>query len=548
MTADIIFINGEVVTVDHNNRVVEGVAIKDNRIIAVGSNSEVQEYSSDETTIIDLNGKTLLPGFIDAHLHLTIYGTNLLGVSCIAPHIQSLHDLFSDIRKKALKTPKGQWIRAWGFNESKLKEKRYPTKEELDEVSSDHPIVIIRTCNHTSIANSKALEIANITESSNDPEGGIIERNQDGSLSGKLIENAHMQLFDHASYNEEELRIGMRLASEEFLQAGVTSIHDAGAYGEGSETLRIMQQAVNSNDIKVRVFALVGSLTNSHDFVYKMLEAGPISGLGDDWFRIGPAKLFTDGSSVGPTIATRAPYSHAHNDYGIIYYSQEELNRILGDAHKKGFQITAHAQGDRAIEMLLNCIEKALIEHPRKDHRHRIEHAGIAPLDLQERMKKLGVVITPNPVFMYVNGDKYLEYYGDRVDVMYPARDYIDQGIIAAFGSDAPVTFLDPLLGIHAAVNRKTLKGQSVGENQCIGIMEAIRAYTWNGAYASFEENSKGSIEVGKLADLVVLNESILQVDKTTIKDVKLELTMVDGKVLYDPRQITKRHKEHQEI
>ncbi|WP_019413075.1 amidohydrolase [Paenisporosarcina sp. TG20] len=541
MKADLVFINGEVVTVDHRNRVVEGVAIKDNRIIAVGSNTEVQQFSSTDTVIIDLGGKSLLPGFIDAHLHLTIYGTNLLGVSCIEPHIQSLEDIFIDLRKKVQQTPKGQWVRAWGFNELKLKENRYPTKEELDEISTDHPIVIIRTCNHSSIANRKALEIANITQNSSNPEGGILERNQDGSLTGKLIENAHMNFFEYASYNQEELRAGMKLASEKFIEAGLTSIHDAGAYGEGSETLRIMQQAINSNEIQVRVYAIVGSLTNSHEFVHKMLEAGPITGLGDDRFRIGPAKVFADGSSVGPTIATREPYSHTSNDYGIIYYNQDELNRILGDAHKKGFQITAHAQGDRAVEMLLDCIEKALIEHPRENHRHRIEHGGIAPLDLQKRIKDLGVVIVPNPVFMYVNGDKYREYYGDRVDVMYPARDYIDQGIIAAFGSDAPITFLNPLLGIHAAVNRKSLTGQSVGANQCIGILEAIRAYTWNGAYASFEENSKGSIEVGKLADFVVLNDSILKVDKEKIKDVKVELTMVDGKVLYDSKNLMKR-------
>lgn len=543
MKADFVFINGEVVTVDQNNRIVESVAVKENKIIAVGSNKEVQKYITEGTSIIDLNGKSLLPGFIDAHLHLTIYGTNLLGVSCIAPHIQSLKDIFIDLHKQVKKVPKGQWVRAWGFNETKLKENRYPTKEELDEISTEHPIVIIRTCNHTSIANSKALEIAGITERMENPEGGIIERNQNGSLTGKLIENAHMKLFEYASYSNEEIRSGMKLASEEFIRAGVTSVHDAGAYGDGSETLRIMQQAVHSNEINVRIFALIGSLTNSHDFVEKMVKAGPITGLGNDFFKIGPAKLFTDGSSVGPTIATREPYSHNPNDYGIIYYSQDELNRILGEAHKKGFQITAHAQGDRAIEMVLDCIETALSEHPRKDHRHRIEHAGIASPDLQERMKKLGVVVIPNPAFIYVNGDKYLEFYGERVNNMYPTRDYIDKDIIAAFASDAPVTFLDPLLGIHAAVNRRSWKGQSVGESQCIDIMEAIRAYTWNGAYASFEENKKGSIEVGKLADLVVLNDSILKANKTEIKDVKVDLTMINGNVLHDPKQLSQKGK-----
>nr|WP_263326661.1 amidohydrolase [Neobacillus sp. Marseille-Q6967] len=543
MRADIVFMNGEVITVDSHNRVVEAVAVKENKIIGVGFNKEIQPFIGEETKIIDLHGKTLMPGFIDAHLHLTIYGTNLLGVSCIAPHIQSINDIFTDLRKKAKETPKGQWVRAWGFNESLLKENRFPTKEELDDISFDHPIVVIRTCNHTSIANTKALELAGITENTLDPEGGIIERYTDGSLTGKLIENAHMQLFEVASYTNEELRKGMKLASDEFIKAGITSVHDAGAYGEGSETLRIMQKAIKSYDIRVRVYAIIGSLTNSHDFVKKIVEAGPITGLGDDRFRIGPAKIFTDGSSTGPTIATREPYTHDSNNYGITYYSQAEIDRILGEAHKKGFQITAHAQGDKAIEMVLDCIEKALKENPRDHHRHRIEHAGIASPDLQVRMKNLGVVIIPNPVFMYVNGDKYLEYYGDRVEVMYPACDYIDLGILAAFGSDAPVTFVNPLLGIHAAVNRETMTGRAVGKKQCIGILDAIRAYTWNGAYSSFEENIKGSIEVGKLADLVVLDDGILHVGPQKIKEINVELTMVNGEVLFDPKHLVQHNK-----
>jgi len=478
-----------------------------------------------------------MPGIIDAHIHLTIYGTNLLGVSCIEPHIQSLEDLFIDLRKKVQETPKGQWVRAWGFKESNLKENRYPTRKELDEISKDHPIVIIRTCNHTSYVNSKALEIAKIDENTPDPEGGIIEKNKDGSLTGRMIENAHMQVFQYASYSNEEIRKGMQLASDEFIKAGITSIHEAGGYGDGAEIIRIMQQAINGGEVKVRVYAMIGSLTNSHEFVEKMVKAGPITGLGNEYFKIGPAKLFTDGSSVGPTIATREGYTHNPDDRGIIYYSQDELNRILGQAHEKGFQLTAHAQGDRAIEMLLDCYELALTKHPREDHRHRIEHAGISSPDLQERMKKLGVVVTPNPVFMYANGDKYLEYYGERVDYMYAARDFIDKEIVAAFGSDAPVTYLDPLLGIHASVNRESNEGQPVGKNQCIEIMEAIRAYTWNGAYASFDEDIKGSIEPGKLADLVVLNSSILKEEKNRIKEMKVEMTMIDGEILYSLNQ-----------
>ncbi|MED4018517.1 amidohydrolase [Sutcliffiella cohnii] len=534
MKADLAFINGEVITVDEQNRVVECVAVKGNQIISTGTYNEIKHTITKDTQIIDLEGKSLLPGFIDAHVHFTIYGTNLLGVDCDSSNIHSIQDLLEAIEKKCEETPKGQWVRATGFNEYNMAEQRYPTRDELDRISKEHPIIIIRTCNHFSFVNSKALEVANIDETTKDPNGGIFERHPNGKLTGKLIENAHMQILEFANYTPQEIRKGLQLASKEFIKAGITSVHDAGAYGDGADTFRVMQEAVNAKDINVRIYAFVCSLTNSHLFVKKMSESGAITGLGNKWFKIGPAKLFTDGASVGPTIATRESYTHDPNNFGLLYYSQEELNEILGNAHAKGFQLTAHAQGDLAIEMLLDCFEKALKEHPRENHRHRIEHAGIASPDLQRRMKELGVVPIPNPAFIHVNGEKYREYYGDRVNVMYPCRDYIDHDIIAAYGSDAPVIAVDPLLGIHAAVNRQAWNGQPVGEQQKVNVLDAIRGYTINGAYASFEENLKGSIEVGKLADFVMLNDSILEYDKENIKDLQVILTVVDGEILYD--------------
>jgi predicted amidohydrolase YtcJ len=264
-----------------------------------------------------------------------------------------------------------------------------------------------------------------------------------------------------------------------------------------------------------------------------MIKAGISTGLGDEKFKIGPAKVFTDGSSSGPTAAMREPYTDNSEYSGIIYFSQEELNRILGEAHKKGFQITAHAQGDRAIEMMLNCIEEALKKHPRKNHRHRIEHAGITMPDLVERMRQLEVIPIPNPAFFLEYGDGYIKSSGERVNYMYPVRDFIDKGIIAAGGSDSPVTSFNPLLGIHGAVNRKSSTGQDVGGNQRIGVLEAIKLFTWNGAYASFEENIKGSIEIGKLADLVVLNGAILDVPTDQIKDMQVDYTIIGGKVVF---------------
>jgi predicted amidohydrolase YtcJ len=531
MKADVVFVNGEVITVDQENKVVQAVAVRGNRIVAVGSNQDVLGFIGEGTEVIDLQGKTLLPGFIDAHLHLVLYGLHQLAISCKQDHLHSIDDILAEIRNKAAETPKGEWVRCWGFNEIKVREKRYPTIEELDAITTDHPIFISRACGHICMVNSKALELAGIKEDTPDPAGGVIERDPKGKLTGRLIEAANMNMVDVAKYSEEELKRAMKIASDHFLAAGITSVHEAGTFGP--DTFRLMQQAVQARDIRVRVYAMICSLNNSHDFVDKMVKAGVLTGTGDDRFKIGPAKLFIDGSSSGPTIATRQPYTSNPNNSGILYYSEEEIYQILGDAHKKGYQITVHAQGDRAIEMYLNCVAKALEEAPRENHRHRIEHAGISMPDLQKRMKELGIIPIPNPPFPYEYGEIYVDNYGERVNYMYPVRDFIDEGIIAAGGSDAPVTDYNPLLGIHVAVNRKSQSGLSIGKNQSVSVLEAIKLYTWNGAYASFEENIKGSIEVGKLADLVVLNDSILNIDQTKIKEVKVELTMVDGEILY---------------
>ncbi|PIC77057.1 amidohydrolase [Sporosarcina sp. P19] len=534
MHADIVFTNGEVITVDKNSSIMEAVAIKNHTIISVGQIDVVSKFIGENTRVIDLEGKSLLPGFIDPHLHLTIYGTNLLGINCVSLEIDSLEILYEEMKKRAAQTPRGEWIRVTGFNEQTVMEKRFPTIQELDAISTEHPIVIIRVCNHTSIANSKALELAGFTKESENPVGGEIERDSNGEFTGKMIENAHMQLFTIADYSAEEIVKGLKLASQIFVESGITSLHDAGSYGWGPDILKLMKKSIDSGDVKNRVYALIGSLTDSESFVRHMIDEGVVTGDGDEWFKIGPAKLFTDGSSTGPTLATREPYQSDPTDTGILYYDQERMNEVLGEAHSKGYQITAHAQGDRAIEMVLNCIEEALAKHPRTDHRHRIEHAGIASIDLQERMKELGVVVIPNPAFMYVNGDAYLEYYGDRVNVMYPAKDYLAKGIPFAFASDTPVVDHNPLLGIHAAVNRKTVSGQDAGICQRVTVLDAIKAYTYMGAYASFDETQKGSIEVGKLADLVVLDQSILSAEIASLKEIKVEMTMIDGRIEYE--------------
>ncbi|MGG0892322.1 amidohydrolase [Cytobacillus horneckiae] len=532
MNATVVFQNGEIVTIDKEETICQSVAIMENKIVAVGSNEEVSPWIGPATKVIDLKGKSLLPGFIDAHLHFVLYGVFQMNISCKDPGMQSLDAILTALQKRADATPRGQWIRAWGFNEAFVEEQRYPTREELDAVSTEHPIVISRTCSHIGIVNSKALELAHITDESVNPPGGLIERNEDGSLSGRLIENAYMQFNEVSGYTNKELEKAMLVAQQHFIEKGITSVHDAGTFDE--ESFRLMQLASQNGDLKIRIYAMISSLNDCKQFTLNMMKAGIVTGTGNDFFKVGPAKLFTDGSSTGPTIATRESYSSNPNDYGILYYTEDEIYDVLGEAHRKGYQITVHAQGDKAIELYLNVVERAINEYPRNNHRHRIEHAGISASDLQERMKNLGVIPIPNPPFPYEFGESYIHNYGERIHYMYPARDFLDLGIPCAAGSDAPVTTYNPMIGIHTAVNRKVNSGTEFGRQQRVSLLEAIRMYTYNAAFASFDEDKKGSIEVGKMADLIVADRALLQMLLENLKDVQIEMTMIDGKIVYE--------------
>ncbi|MGE7601353.1 amidohydrolase [Peribacillus sp. NPDC097675] len=531
MEATNVFLNGEVITVDEKNSTKQAVAIAGNKIIAVGSNSEIEEFIGPATKVLDLEGKSLIPGLIDAHLHFVMYGVFQLQVSCKDPTIETIENLLEALRVKAKKTPKGNWIRGWGFNEKKIKEQRYPTLEELDSISREHPISITRTCGHIGVVNSLALKIAKIDEHTLNPQGGIIERDSLGKLNGRLIETAYMQFNDIAGYASDELEQGMQIAQQHFIEKGITSIHEAGTFNQ--ESFRLLQLASNRRAIKIRIYAMISTLSDCTQFTINMLKTGVVTGTGNDFFKIGPAKMFTDGSSTGPTIATREGYTSDPNYSGILYYSEDEIYEVLGEAHKRGYQITVHAQGDKAIEIYLNVVERALKEHPRENHRHRIEHAGISTPDLQKRIKDLHMIPVPNPPFPYEFGESYLQNYGERTNYMYPARNFIDQGIICAVGSDAPITTYNPFIGIHTAVNREVNSGAPFGQRQSISTYEAIRLYTYNAAYASFDEHLKGSIEVGKVADLAILDRGILTTEKRFLKDTKVNMTMIDGEIVY---------------
>ena len=530
--ADKIFVNGPIITSNSNNDVVEAVAVRENKIIYVGNEERIEEFKGKDTEIIDLKGRSMIPGFIDSHLHFALYGMKQGPIIDVTSDKAGSIEKIKSLIKEAVKSKKsGEWITLSGYDHNKLTEKRHPTKEDFDEVAPNNPVRCTRACAHMGVYNSLALEIGKIKPEDYAP-GEVIVENRE--LTGLLKEDAHMYMGTKVSFSEEEILEGLKASDKLMTKYGITTVHDAGSEGN---IMKTMEKASREGLINVRVHPMIFDLSGKKRgkrLIESYIEAGITSGFGNEKFSIGPAKIMLDGSSSGPSVATKEPYSHDPDLKGILVWQQDEVDEFIDRVHRAGFQVTAHAQGDLAIEIIVNAVEKALERNPRKDHRHRIEHCGLPNLQLIDRIKELGIVITPNPGFIELNGTDYIKYYGDRIKYMYPLKTYIEKGITAAIGSDAPVINHNPMLGIYGALTRKDGKtGEVVGENQKIDILEAIKMYTYNGAYSSFEEDIKGSIETGKLADLAILSENILETEEESIKEVVVDMTLIDGKVVY---------------
>lgn len=533
--ADMIFKNGIVVTVDSANSLCEAVAVKGNRIVYVGDNAGVEMWLGPDTSVIDLAGRALLPGFIDSHMHLGMTGQNAaVIIDCNSNKVTSISQIQQKIREAAAKAPKGAWIKATGYEQSKLKEGRHPTRDELDEAAPDNPVQLTRCCLHMGVYNTLALKAGGITGPEMFAPGEVVV-DENGRMTGLLKETACTYMWDKVIYTKDEYLRSFKAANDILLSYGVTSMHDGSFYGE--ETIGLYQDACRNGIIKVRMYNLLYHAYGKKktiEWVNDFISTGIHGGLGDDHFRLGHVKILIDGSTSGPSCATSQPYSHDPALKGIQLYTQEEADDIIIKAHNAGFNVSAHAVGDVAVDVILTAIERAMAQNPRPC-RHRIEHCGIINENLLSRIKKAGIVPVPNPGFFNENAEIYVKYYGDRVNWMFPLRSYLDNGITAALGSDSPVIEADPMIGLYGALTRADkCSGIVAGKDQRIGIMDAIRMYTYNGAYASLEEKIKGSIEPGKLADLVILSENILDTPVEELKSLKADMTVIDGQIVYE--------------
>ncbi|MBM3138850.1 MAG: amidohydrolase [Chloroflexi bacterium] len=530
--ADLIFSGGPVHTVDRGNAIAEAVAVSDGRILAVGSAASMRATAGPQTRHVDLRGRSLLPGFVDAHCHFTGVGAAEDAIDCKAPGMDSISALVEEVRRRAERQPAGTWIRGRGYDHSKLIEQRHPNRLDFDPVSPNHPVLFVRTCGHIVAFNSKARELAGLAETAPDPDAGRYDRDPGGRLLGVAYERANGPLQAGAQPTSEEVARYLVAANRRYLAAGGTSIHDAG--GMAGVPVHIATDLVQRDELQVRIYAFVTVNALDHPHV-PILNSGFRSRFGDARLRIGAFKVITDGSSSGPTAATREPYTSDPDDSGIAYWRQPDLDLLIGRAHRAGWQCTVHAVGDRAIEQTLDAMARAQAEAPRTGLRHRIEHCGITPPDLQRRLAQQQIVPAMQPAFFWEFGDGYLRNYGrHRADVMFAAKSLTAAGLTVAGSSDAPVTDYRPLFGIEQAQTRATLGGDVCGPDERVDLDTAIRMHTLNGAYASYEEAIKGSIEPGKLADLVVLSEDVRRVPVRELRDLPVSMTFVEGRAVYE--------------
>ncbi len=531
--ADLVFLNGSAITVDPQDRVCQGAAVEGNKILAVGTTEEMKDLAGPGTQIIDLKGRSLVPGFIDAHCHAGDYGPVKFNIVIRPETIRSIGDLKQEIRKRAATTPKGGWVLGRGYDNTKFDENRHPTRRDFDEAAPDHKVFILRTCGHLGVLNSAGLSEFGIRKGSPDPPGGKIERDDRGEPTGLLYEQALVPVRMRTQPSYEEFVRGLPRMNEDFLRYGITSATDAS--GRNPDQIRAFQKGVAEGLFQVRVYFQVRTSGVAIRVGEHYLQSGLVTGYGNERLRLGSYKLMLDGAGGGGSAAMREAYPGKPSDFGILHQTQEELDELVLNGHKAGYQVGVHAIGDRAIEMTLSSFARALKAFPRKDCRHRIEHCGFLDGPLMDQMKEMGILAILGLPFLYELGDSYITVFGhDRLQCVYPLGSLMKRGIIAPLSSDSPVIDPNPMHGIYFAVTRKTQTGQTIAIHEAVTVLQAIRAYTMSGAYATFEEEIKGSLEPGRLADLAVLSDNILKVPSEKILGIKVDLTVVDGKVGYE--------------
>lgn len=506
-------------TMDEARPTAQSFAVRDGRFAAVGARHEIDNLRGPDTRVLDHGDAVVVPGFVDAHTHPA--GAGVRELKDVNADVRSIAEIKDRMAARAGETPAGEWVIGFKYDDTKLAEGRPLNRLDLDEAVPDHPAVVGHRGGHTSVYNSRAFALAGVDADTPDPPGGKFYRS-DGALTGLVAERANyvFRSLIPSTHTDEDRQAGVALITRLMAQAGLTSFHDAGT---SSASLAAYQAAYRAGELRCRVYMLMRGPYES------LRRAGVATGFGDEWLRVGPVKYGADGSASERTMRMSTPYVGRPDDYGILTMSQEEIHDVVEQAHRSGWQVGIHANGDIAIDMVLNAYERVQERWPRPDPRHRIEHCSLVNPDLLRRIKAAGAVPTPFYTYVHYHGNKWGEYGPEKMEWMFAHRSFLDHGIPVAPASDYTPGPYEPLMAVQSMVTRTDFDGRAWGANQRISVAEALRICTMGGAYASFEEHVKGSVAAGKLADFVVLAADPHEVDPMAIKEIPVLRTVAGG-------------------
>ena len=523
--ADMLIV-GKILTMNSYMPVAEAMTTLGDRVQAIGSLEEVMPFVGASTERIDVRDHTVTPGFIDSHSH-PLFAEEAVGVNVNLPRIE---DVKQALARQALKTPPGHWVRGVMYDDTKFTDERALNKNDIDDAVKNHPVFVAHRGGHTAVVNSKAIEMAGLTIDSPDPFGGRFFR-ENGEFTGKVAEHAMDVFFKVGTWPIMDRNVrqeAARISSKNMAATGLTSTTDA--FGN-KDDLIAYQDARRNGELSFRISFMPGG--NSK--VYSGLkEAGIGSGFGDEMIRIGAVKFSADGSASERTMSMSTPYEGRPEDFGILTMTQEEIYEAVEDAVAHDFRVGIHANGDIAIDMVLNAYEKVLKNHEGINPRHRIEHCSLVNNEILTRIKAAGVIPTPFYTYVYYHGNKWVDYGYDKMENMFAHKSFLDAGIPVAPASDYTPGPYEPMMAIQSMVTRRDIRGREWGPSQKISVSDAMRICTIHGAYASFEEGLKGSLVAGKLADFVILDKDPHEVNPNEIVNIKVLKTVLGGKTTFE--------------
>ncbi len=527
-SADSVYLNGNIYTVDSNFSKATAIAVKGQNLIYVGNDKDVKKLIGKETKVVDLMGRTVVPGLIEGHMHFPGFGEKLLQIDAFW---KPKADILAAVKAEADRLPDGDWIVGRGWNQEVWAGSQFPSKEDLDAVAPNNPVALTRTCGHALWVNSKAIEIGGITKDTPNPVGGEILKDKSGNVLGVLTDTAmNMVRGKIPEYSEARKKEAYIKGQQELFSYGFTTVMDAGS---GSTTIKYIKDLYEENKMDIRIYGFV----NSGDSAKEYYKQGPQIGLYDNRLTLRGIKFFSDGSLGARSAWMLAEYSDRVGHLGNGRYTNDEFYALIKEARENGFQVATHAIGDAAVRQCVDIYEKVLKEQPLADHRYRIEHYQVSTIEDIERIAKIGII--PAMQSVHATSDKNMaedRVGAERIKGAYAWRKVIDKGSVIVNGSDAPVELVNPYHGLYAAVTRMDRDGNPTGgwySEECMTREEALKSFTIWAAYGQFEEKLKGSLEVGKLADFAVIDRDVMTCPASDIKDANALMTVVGGKVVY---------------